>query len=201
MGVQQSRRRLLVTATSSSNSSNSNSSAQSNSNSSSNNSSICNISSSAQSNSQPLSHARPCFPPASSEASENLLHSSHSSHLSNPTDRVSHSNVWLLLQLLQQWTQLQFPRRASFGQRGEGGFGQQTGTHCRLLQWPGRRRLWWLLLQLWLSWVRISLCARVEPVLLGGLLLLVLLHLRQLLLLLGPCCSPFQHSHSDSSTA
>ena len=142
------------------------------------------------------SHAGPSSPPANSKASENLLHSPDSFHFPNLTDTVSHSDLWLFLQLLQQRTQLQFRRWASFGQGGARGSGQQAGAHCRLLQRPGRR-----LLQLRLAWVRISVCARVKPVLLGRLLLLGLLHLRQLLLLvLGPCSS-FQHSHSDSSAA
>merc|ERR1712037_906462 len=144
------------------------------------------------------SHAGPSSPPAYS--SENIFHSPDSFHFPNLSGRVSHSDLWFILPLLQQRTQLQFPRWAIFGQRGARGFGQQARAHCRLLQRLGRR-LQWLLLHLRLTWVRISVCARVEPVLLGRLLLLVLLHLQQLLLLvLGPC-SPFQHGHSDSRAA
>ena len=149
-------------------------------------------------------HAGPSSPPKNSEASENLSDSLDLSFFPNLTDRVSHSDLWLILQLLQQRTQLQFPWGASFGQRGPRGSGQQAGAHCRLLQRSGRwwRRLWWLLLQLRLTWLWISLRAGVEPVRLGRLLLLLhLLHLQQLVLLILSPCSAVQHGHSDSSAA
>merc|ERR1712212_1230217 len=148
------------------------------------------------------SHAGPCSSPENSKASENLSDSPDFSFFPNLADRVSHSDLWLVLQCLQQRTQLQFPWWASFGQRDPRGFGQQAGAHCRLLQRSGRwwRRLWWLLLQLRLTWLRIPLCGSVKPLLLGRLLLLVhLLHLRQLVCLIVGPCSAFQHGHSDSS--